>query len=593
MADTTTAFGGLLGMDPDTLQQLAQQFGPSDADKKQALAQGLMAAGFGILGGHGIVNALGNAGQGITQYNTTLHDLTAQRSQGLQQAMNMWNLQQQQAKLRAGLTLMGMRPDGTPQGQSSPQSGAAPQPQGPPQTYGAGVSQSFGMAPNTPVPAPPSQNATATAFPGFSAAPGYATPQAQLGAAFMGMKDVADVIGKQRELTVGKDGLITQNGMLVGRALPQGIMVYPGGDPSKPQFYADPQQARAAVAQAAGEVTAAQEQNKIVSVTGPDKRTTTGYAGNVLGAPPGSAPGAGAPPAPNAFGQLPGQPANAAAMGAQATNIPPPGGPPQPQGAPAATPGQQGPGVPFITQPGGITGPDPVEVEREKAQALAGVDIFKGQYQQIDADANKATQLRGRIAMAMQLLNQFNPNMLAPDRLKMAQSLQSLLPDGDPSSQGLVNAVAGGDMNAMLAFQGMMKRNSIQNTLSDMGGVPRNYMEVATELQSNAGLQLPAAADKLLLTLQDATAQRMQDKQVARDTWLAGNGDPSKGPVVQPHRDLTGFETNFNQTKPATMYLPTPETMRAQLGLPQKVGIAGQPGRTFSYVPGKGLVPGQ
>src|SRR5208282_5600597 len=97
MPDNTSALGGLLGMDPDMLQQLAQQFGPSDADRKMALSQGLMAAGFGLLGGHGIVNALGNAGQGLQQYNQTLQQQNQLRQQGLTQGIAVYNLMRQQA----------------------------------------------------------------------------------------------------------------------------------------------------------------------------------------------------------------------------------------------------------------------------------------------------------------------------------------------------------------------------------------------------------------------------------------------------------------------------------------------------------------
>src|SRR5271166_967503 len=182
MADTDTsappAIPGILGqLDPDTmqqLQQLAQQFGTNDADKKQALTQGLMAAGFGILGGHGIVNALGNAAQGLNQYNEVLQQSSQRRTQGLSQAMQALTMQRQMTMMQGLNKYLNLLQQG-PQtaGTGAPQTFQIPG--GAQGMMNAGVSGQMPPAPNQlptqqPVPGQPDPIAIRNNLAMFNAA---------------------------------------------------------------------------------------------------------------------------------------------------------------------------------------------------------------------------------------------------------------------------------------------------------------------------------------------------------------------------------------------------------------------------------------
>lgn len=65
------------------------------------------------------------------------------------------------------------------------------------------------------------------------------------------------LVAKANDLQVGANGTITQGGALVGRTTDQGMILYQGGDPTKPQFFKNPAELNAALADQAGAMESA------------------------------------------------------------------------------------------------------------------------------------------------------------------------------------------------------------------------------------------------------------------------------------------------------------------------------------------------
>lgn len=219
------------------------QLQPNEDDQRKARAFAAMMAGAGLLGtrkgfeGQGIGQAIQ---QGLLGYNGSLQNFTQQRGQQLAQAAAMQKLGKDIELTNMG---MGMLGGGQPQG---PQAA----PQGQPQ--GNGVT-TYPLQNNIP---PQSQPAPSQST--MSGVPSWANPNAEAAFALMGKKDMADVIHRNMQITVGPNGELMRNGMQVGRSVPNGTILYEGGDPSRPKFFAMPADALAAAAQQAGAVKGAE-----------------------------------------------------------------------------------------------------------------------------------------------------------------------------------------------------------------------------------------------------------------------------------------------------------------------------------------------
>lgn len=96
-------------MGPGEFNSLLAQFQPSEADKKQARAAALLAAGAGILGGHGLAQGLSQGLLGIAQYPQQLREQQLIRGQNVQAAMQLMPMLRlaQQQKLLSGTNFGG------------------------------------------------------------------------------------------------------------------------------------------------------------------------------------------------------------------------------------------------------------------------------------------------------------------------------------------------------------------------------------------------------------------------------------------------------------------------------------------------------
>jgi hypothetical protein len=122
----------------------------------------------------------------------------------------------------------------------------------------------------------------------------YLTPQAEMGFALAGKKDVSEVIHRQMQITQGPQGTLFRNGQVIGQAKPDGYILFEGGDMSKPKFYANPAELNAAAAAQAGAIKgsetaaakAAEFPYQTTTATGPGNAPISGYTANVYGPPP-------------------------------------------------------------------------------------------------------------------------------------------------------------------------------------------------------------------------------------------------------------------------------------------------------------------
>lgn len=504
MADSPDPLASLLNIDPSTLQGLLAQFGPTPEMQKEADRQKWIATGLGILGAQpgNSWRAIGQGGLlGLSAKQQYLQEQLAQRGTALQQALQAMQAARQMDATSMGLNLVrqsiGGGGSGTPAQQ--PESGV----------------------PNSPaLPAPSLQPSVAPSAPSSAGSIGgvapWANPMAQMGFALAGMNKAADVAGEQMKMQIGPDGSIFRNGVPVGRATPQGMIIYRNGDLSQPQFFRNPTDADKAAAQAAGAIAQEQAKSQIIETTGPSGRVTKGFAGNLL------------PPLPGQSGAALGLPAGAS------LNLQ---GPVSGSDMQRALADAQG-----VAPSGGVTGPDPIAMKAAEANAQALAGVFGKQYEKVDADAEAAGTLRARLAQMNELLGQFSPNMAAPVRQKIAEVGQAMgLPDN------IVSAAANGDLAAMQEFRKHSVQMAFEAARTQMGGVPRAWMELKTQLEANPSASLTPQANQAIMAFMDGMAQRAETKQQARDQWL------------QSHPTLQGFEGAFAIQYPPTRFLPDPK----------------------------------
>lgn len=515
MADSTLA--GLLGIDPEQLQGLLAQFGPTPEMQSAANKQKWIATGLGILGAQpgNSWRAIGQGGLlGLQAQQDYLQRQLAERGQTLQQALQAIQAARQMQSTQMGMDLVRQSMGGAPaQAQQAPSA-----------AFSAGVGPPSASAAIAPTAAP---TAAAPASSGLGSAPPWANPMAQMGFALAGMNKAADVAGEQMKMQIGPDGSIFRNGVLVGRMTPQGAVIYQNGDPARPKFYPNPAEADAAAAKAAGAAAAEQAKSQIIDVTGPSGRTTKGFAGNLLPALPGASGGALGLPS-GASLNLQG-PVSASDM----------------QRA-LADAQQAGGGL-----AGGVTGPDPLAMKAAEANIGAMAPVYAKQSEAIDSNAEAAGTLRARLQQMNSLLTQFSPNMAAPVRQKIAEAGQAMgLPDS------LITGLANGDLAAMQEFRKHSVQMAFEAARTQMGGVPRAWMELKTQLEANPSASLTPQANQAIIAFMDGMAQRAELKQQARDQWLT------------THTDLRGFEGSFAVQNPPSKFLPDPKQFNVPVGAP-------------------------
>ena len=144
---------GLLGnFDPAQLQQLMQQFGATEAEKKDANKQALFALGFGLLGGRRgqEMATIGHAGMGAMQYRQqVLDDMQKQKFASIHNAAGAIGLQDKLLAMQEQQQYRNYKPKVAG---SMPAASSPPAPSGPPP-----ISADYGAS-QMPPPGAPAQS---------------------------------------------------------------------------------------------------------------------------------------------------------------------------------------------------------------------------------------------------------------------------------------------------------------------------------------------------------------------------------------------------------------------------------------------------
>lgn len=388
---------GFMGIPTEYLQQFQL---PEEERKRILISQLLLGMGAGI-GGARRGNEIGGLSQGAAAgglaARQSIDDAMKNRTLQIGQAANVYKLAKDQQLTDMGMRLM--------QGgeQTIPEQAGPAAPNGAPATY---------IPPGTP-----------TTYGNG----GYQTPgaSAELGLAFMGKKDAADVVHRQKQLTFGPNGEIQRDGQFIGRTTPAGTVWYdgtPGGrwDPiTSDALKAIASQSGAVKGAETAATEAAQQPYRTVKGPyGPNNLEITKYVND--------APGLGQP---NVGGQqgdplvsvMPRNEQEAAALtqilgsrGIGARYV-------QQNGQFVAGNGH---GAPINQAPGGLTDPLAVEAAKGKvsAQTSQDTEIAKSQGQDYVGILNAEKQAPGNIGK-YQLLKQHLSNV---ETGKLAPTVQSL-----------------------------------------------------------------------------------------------------------------------------------------------------------------------
>jgi len=217
-----------------------------------------------------------------------------------------------------------------------------------------------------------------------------------------------------------------------------------------------------------------------------------------------------------------------------------------------------------------------------KSEATGVGENYAKQQEQVDTNAAAATQGRATVAQMVDALKGFDPNAAAPLRMDLAAAAQAM---GAPDA--MVKGIAGGDLNAMQEFGKLAYGNSISQLRAFMGSGQRlTQTELLGNYANSPNPALQRAAITTMLQMQDGAYRWAQDKQQAKDAWVAPTSQGG-------HGTYAGFEGWWNRNRPLTgndpsghPYIPTLAQVKAQMAAAQAAAApAGAPGEVPQPMP--------
>jgi len=217
-----------------------------------------------------------------------------------------------------------------------------------------------------------------------------------------------------------------------------------------------------------------------------------------------------------------------------------------------------------------------------KSEATGVGENYAKQQEQVDTNAAAATQGRATVAQMTDALKGFDPNAAAPLRMDLAAAAQAM---GAPDA--MVKGIAGGDLSAMQEFGKLAYGNSISQLRAFMGSGQRlTQTELLGNYANSPNPALQRAAISTMLQMQDGAYRWAQDKQQAKDAWVAPTSQGG-------HGTYAGFEGWWNRNRPLTgndpsghPYIPTLAQVKAQMAAAQAAAApAGAPGEVPQPMP--------
>lgn len=202
---------------------------------------------------------------------------------------------------------------------------------------------------------------------------------------------------------------------------------------------------------------------------------------------------------------------------------------------------------PVLAAPGRVTrlGPGATSEYAERGKTLAE------QSAKIDEQASASQQAYARNEEMRALIAQFKPGAASPFRRTVAQWFEA-----GGASPDTVNAIAGGNLAAMVALQKQVINGAFEAT-KQLTSRPAQAEVIMAATQGTANETMTKPAINAILDYNAGVHKYLMERQQARDAWMA---DPAHG------KSLEGFEGWFNTNHPLTAYIPSVEELKKTLG---------------------------
>jgi hypothetical protein len=165
------------------------------------------------------------------------------------------------------------------------------------------------------------------------------------------------------------------------------------------------------------------------------------------------------------------------------------------------------------------------DITKSQAEGLntGGIAYKNG----LDTTVQTGNDLMTRIAESRRALDQFKPGMGAESYLNVARAAQAAhMPDG------LVKAIAGGDVASIQEFQKLSAQQAMETLKSAMGGSGRiTQAEFKVFQQNNPNIELDPNAIKKIYDFAEKTHRRNVAEQASMRTYLKEGNDISQWPA--------------------------------------------------------------